>query len=108
MLTPGACGRVLAGFSRAAYLVTEQEELFWLASENAPMHLRGVRIAGPFPKLAARQKFFSDGKCIRITPDFKVDFGDASTWTVSTVPAEAALEIEADTLTGQAPFSKQF
>ena len=39
-LTPGACGQVLAGFSGAAYLITEQAELFWLASENAPMHLR--------------------------------------------------------------------
>ena len=81
---------MLAGFSRAAYLVTEQAELFWLASENAPMHLRGLRIAAPFPKLVAGEKFFIEGECIRIAPDLKVDFGDASTWTMSTIPAEAA------------------
>ena len=94
LLAPGACGRVLAGFSRAAYLVTEQAEIFWLASENAPMHLRGLRIAGPFPKLAAGEKFFIAGRCIRIAPDFQVDFGDASAWAASTISAETALEIE--------------
>jgi hypothetical protein len=94
LLTPGARGRVLAGFSRVSYLVTEQAELFWLASENAPMHQRGMRITGPFPKLAAGDRFSIDGRCIRIAPDFRVDFGDASTWAASTIPAETALEIE--------------
>ena len=94
LLTPGACGQVLAGFSRAAYLVTEEAELFWLASENAPMHLRGLRIAGPFPKLAAGENFFIEGQCINIAPHLQVDFGDASTWAVSPIPAEAVLEID--------------
>lgn len=94
LLTPGACGQVLAGFSRAAYLVTEQAELFWLASQNAPMHLRGLRIAGPFPKLVVGEHFFIEGECIKIAPDLTVDFGDSSTWAVSTIPAEAALEMD--------------
>jgi hypothetical protein len=94
LLTPGACGQVLAAFSKAAYLITEQAELFWLASEDTPMHLRGMRIAGAFPQLAAGEKFFIEGRCIRIASDFKVDFGDAFTWTVSGVPADTALEIE--------------
>lgn len=94
LLMPGACGRVLAGFSRAAYLVTEQAGLFWLASENSPMHLRGMRIAGPFPKLVEGDKFFIESKCIKIAPDFNVYFADASTWTGLTIPAETALEIE--------------
>ena len=94
LLTPGACGQVLAGFSRAAYLVTEQAELFWLASENAPMHLRGLRIAGPFPKLVAGENFFMEGECIKIAPDLQVDLGDASTWALCLIPAETALEID--------------
>ncbi len=94
LLAPGACGQVLAAFSRAAYLVTEQAELFWLASEDAPMHLRGLRIAGPFPKLVAAENFFIEGECINIAPDLQVDFGAASTWAVSPILAEAALEIE--------------
>ena len=94
LLAPGVYGQVLAGFSRAAYLVTEQAELFWLASENAPMHLRGLRIAGPFPKLVAGEHFFIEGECINIAPDLQVGFGDASTWAVSPIPAKAALEID--------------
>ena len=93
-LTPGACGHVLAGFSKAAYLITEKAELFWLASETAPIHLRGLRIAGPFPKLVAGEHFFIEGERIKIDPDLTVDFGDSSTWAVSTIPAEAALEID--------------
>jgi hypothetical protein len=93
-LTPGACGQVLTAFSGAAYLVTEQAELFWLASEKAPMHLRGMRIRGPFPKLVAGKRFFVEDECIKIAPDLKVDFGDASTWAVSTIQAEAAPEID--------------
>jgi hypothetical protein len=104
LLTPGACGQVLAGFSRAAYLVTEQAELFWLASQKAPMHLRGLRIAGPFPKLVAGERFFIEGECIKIAPDFQVDFGDASTWTVPTMPAEAALKIDQIPIRVKSPF----
>ena len=94
LLTPGASGQVLAGFHGAAYLVTEQTEILWLASEDAPMHLRGLRIAGPFPKLVAGENFFIEDKCINIAPHLQVDFGDASTWAVSPVSAEAALEID--------------
>jgi hypothetical protein len=93
-LAAGGCGRVLAGFSRAAYLVTEQAEIFWLASEDTPMHPRGMRIAGPFPKLAAGEQFFIENKCIRIASNFKVDFGDAPAWTVPAIPPETALAIE--------------
>jgi hypothetical protein len=91
---PGTCGQVLACFSKAAYLVTEQAELFWLASEDAPMHLRGLRIAGPFPKLVAGENFFIEDQCINIAPHLQVDFGDASTWALSPIPAEVALEID--------------
>jgi hypothetical protein len=94
LLTPGARGQVLAGFSGAAYLVTEQAELFWLASEDAPMHPRGLRIAGPFPELVAGESFFVEDQCINIAPHLQLDFGNASTWAVSPIRAEAALEID--------------
>ncbi len=93
LLAPGTRGQVLAGFSRAAYLVTEQAELLWLTSENAPMHLRGLRITEPFPKLVAGENYFIEGECINIAHHLQVDFRGASTWAVSPIPAEAALEI---------------
>lgn len=94
LLAPGVCGQVLAGFSGAAYLVTEQAELFWLASENAPMHVRGLRIAGHFPKLVAGETFFIEGGSINIAPDLQVDFGNASTWAMPHIPGNAVLEID--------------
>lgn len=108
LLIPGVGGQVLAGFSRAAYFVTEQAELFWLTSENDPMHLRGLRIAGPFPKLMAGEKFFIEGECVNIAPYLQVDFGDASTWAVSPIPPEAALEIDQIPLRVKSIFSTGF
>ena len=94
LLVPGTCGQVLAGFSGAAYLVTERAELFWLASENAPMHVRGLRIAGHFPQLVAGENFFIEGRRINIAPDLQVDFGDASTWAMPRIPGNTASEID--------------
>lgn len=91
---PGVCGQVLAGLSRTAYLVTEQAGVFWLTSEDAPMHVRGLRIAGPFPKLVAGESFFIEDQCINIAPHLQVDFGGAPTWAVSPISAEGALEVD--------------
>jgi len=108
LLTPGASGRVLAAFSEAAFLVTKQSELFWLASANAPGHSRGMRIAGPFPKLEAGGAFFVEGQCIRISPDYNVDFGDASTWTRPRIPAGTALNFEKIPLRVKSHFLNRF
>lgn len=94
LLAPGVRGRVLAVLSNVAYLATEQSKLFWLATERIPIHPRGLIIAGPLPKLVAGEFFFIEDKCIKIGLDLNVDFCDASTWEMSTIPAEAALEIE--------------
>ncbi len=107
-LTPGASGQVVAGLSRAAYLVTEQEELFWLASENAPRHPRGLRITGTFPKLVAGENFLIEDQCISIAPDLQVDFGNASTWAGSPFPAKAALEIDQIAVRVKGVFSTGF
>lgn len=94
LLTPGVGGQVLAGFSTSAYLVTEQAGLFWLASEDVPMHPRGLRIAGPVPRLVAGEGFFVEGERINIGPNIQVDFADASSWAVSRLSVDAAVGID--------------
>ncbi len=94
LLAPGARGQVLAGFSRAAYLVTEQADLVWLAAESAPRHPRGLRIAGPFPRLAAGQAFYVGGEGIDVAPDLQVDFGAALTWAAPSISRHAVLGID--------------
>lgn len=93
LLASRASGRVLAGFSQAAYLLTEQAELFWLAAENAPMHARCLRIAGAFPRLAAGEAFSAASECIRITSGLQVDCRAASTWTAPPLPGHPALTV---------------
>ena len=66
LLRPGTRGRVLAGFSRAAYLETEEAALTWLADQTAPMHARAVSIAGPLPRLAVGMAFMVIGSRIVI------------------------------------------
>lgn len=94
LLTPGARGRVLAGFSRAAYLVTEREELFWLTPESAPMHPRGLRIIDPFPRLVAGERFFVEGERINITPHLQVDFSEAYPWAKPRLSIAVAVDTE--------------
>ena len=94
LLRPGVCGHVLAGFSSVAYLVTEQAELFWLASENVPIHGRGLRLAGHVPKLVAGETFFIEGGSVKIAPDLQVDFSNAPTWAIPHIPSHAVLEID--------------
>ena len=108
LLTPGACGHVLAGFSKAAYLATEQSELFWLIPENAPMHPRGLHISGPFPNLAGGESFFIEGEYIRIAPDLSIAFRDAPPWAMSDIPTEAALEIAQIPLEVEKVFQTKF
>jgi hypothetical protein len=94
LLEPGVRGRVIAGFSGAAYLLTEKSELFWLAPQSAPMHARGLQMEGPFPKMIAGERFFSQDKCINISPDIRAGFGGAGIWKTAPAADHAAPGIE--------------
>jgi hypothetical protein len=56
----------------------------------------------------AGENFFIEDQCINIAPHLQVDFGDASTWAVSPIPAEAALEIDQIPLRVKGIFSTGF
>jgi hypothetical protein len=43
-------GKVLAAVTQAVYLLTEQQELLWLATQDVPMHWRGMRVCGELPR----------------------------------------------------------
>ena len=94
LLAPGVCGQVLAGFSGAAYLSTESSELFWLALESAPMHPRGLQIAGTLPRVVAGEAFSVEDEHISIASDLRVDFGAAFTWAAPPIRNEAALRVD--------------
>jgi hypothetical protein len=60
--------------------LTDAEELFWIAADDAPMHRRCLRISSPLPGLIAGSPFYAQDHRLIIDPDFIFDFGDASTW----------------------------
>ncbi len=87
LLIPGAGGRVLAGFSQAAYLATEQDELFWLADEGAPRHARAVLVARSLPRLGAGAAFDVADDHIIIDRGLQVDLRTATTWSMPPINA---------------------
>jgi hypothetical protein len=81
-LSPGQRGKVLAVFSKAIYLLTDAEELFWIAADDTPMHRRCLRISSPLPGLLTGAPFYVQDHRLIIDPDFVFHLGDASTWNL--------------------------
>jgi hypothetical protein len=100
LLTTETSARVMAGFSTAVYLVTEHGEVFWLASEKVPMHPRGMRIVGYFPKFTAGAKVVITDESILSPPGLQVDFHNVPTWAV--LPASDSIALEIDKIPAKA------
>lgn len=84
LLTPGLRGQVLAVFSNAAYLYSTQEELFWLVTENTPMHRRCLQIPFYLCTLETGMDFTVLGNSLRIGEAMIIDLTDADRWTPRT------------------------
>jgi len=80
LLKSGSEGRILAGFSNAAYLASIYDELFWLVTENIPMHRRSIQIPGSFPRIPADSSFRVKGQHLFLGPDIDLDLSLASIW----------------------------
>lgn len=80
LLTPQMRGKVLAVVSHAAYLLSEQDELFWLAAKNIPLHRRCIRVAGSFPGLTVEAPFNVNDHRLVIGSKTVFDFSQASIW----------------------------
>lgn len=51
-LISGQRVEVLASVSQALYLLTKENELYWITGESSPMHRRGLRVSSAVPRLA--------------------------------------------------------
>ena len=80
--SPGQRGKVLAVFSKAIYLLTDVDELFWITTDTQPMHRRCAQISAPLPGLLAGSPFYVQDHRLTIDPDFVFHLGNASTWNV--------------------------
>ena len=79
-LEPGQRGKVLATFSKAIYLLTEADELFWITTGDSPMHRRCAAISTPLPGPLAGSPFRVKDQRLTINSDTVFDLAHAATW----------------------------
>ena len=87
-LASGQRGKVLAAFSKAIYLLTETDELFWITTVDSPMHRCCAQITpsfdrlrtAPLPGLLAGSPFHVQGHRLMIAPDFVFEIDHALIW----------------------------
>jgi len=90
LLEPDSGGKVLAGFSNAAYLYSDRDELFWLGTITAPLHQRCIQTTGSLPRLTRDTPFTVRDRHLAIGFDTDLDFGSAPIWEAPCIsPAEA-------------------
>jgi hypothetical protein len=92
-LTPGQCGEVSAVFSKAIYLLTKEDDLFWITREDAPMHRRGVTVPPPLPKLTAGSPFRIEGPHLMVESGFIFELDNPSLWQIPLIDSRDAIDI---------------
>ena len=79
-LTDGRRGKVLAVFSKAIYLLADDEELFWITTEDAPMHRRSAATSPPLPGPSVGSPFHIAEHHLRMDPGFIFEIEDIPPW----------------------------
>jgi hypothetical protein len=87
---PGFSGKVLAVLSETVYLASRDGEILWISQEDLPMHRRCVLASFRSDSICVGQKFFSQGPCLRIAREVKIDLDQAVEWKpLGVVPQQA-------------------
>jgi len=104
-LAPGQRGKVLAAFSNAIYLLTDEGELFWIVSKYAPMHRRALKISASLSGPQAGSPFNVTDHRLTIDPGFVFNKGNVSLWSAPQISREETVEITEIPARVQALFS---
>lgn len=94
-LASGQQGKVIAVFSKAAYLLTDTNQLFWIVTGNAPMHQRCVRAQAPLSAIHVGMPFYMEQQHLRIGTAYGLDSTASSLWTIPAFNRAGMLEITA-------------
>ena len=84
-LAPGQRGKVLAVFSKTIYLLTDDDELSWMATDDSSMHRRCAVVSSPLPGPSAGSLFRVEDRCLAIDPGFIFDIQNLSLWSAPRV-----------------------
>jgi hypothetical protein len=80
LLRSGACGKVLASVTGAAYLESEAGEVLWLTSPKAPRHTRAGRSDWREAWPEAGTLFVVNGEQIEFGSEFMAEMAQAELW----------------------------
>jgi hypothetical protein len=83
-------GKVLASVSDAVYLVSREGNLFWIISENIPLHFRSIRIRGRLNNVKEGISCSIQPDQITFTNGLKIHLVGAHKWQPE-IPAPRAL-----------------
>ena len=78
--TRGRSGKVLGAFSKVIYLLTNDSELFWIVSDDSPMHRRALKVSSPLSGPKAGSPFHVQDQRLTIDPGFAFDMEHALLW----------------------------
>jgi hypothetical protein len=94
-------GEVMASVSHAAYLLLDQGEPIWLATEITPMHRRGLRVPSPLPRLEVGTTFWVRNHSLEMDSGETFDFTHTPVWKAPRPPCRetAAMAGLADRVT---------
>jgi hypothetical protein len=101
-LVPGQRGKILAVFSKAIYLLTETDQLFWITTaEDAPMHQRCAQISSHLPGPSGGSTFRVKDHRLMIDPGFVFEVDNALPWSTprgTGIPGVTLLPARIDSL----------
>ncbi len=86
-------GKVFAAVTHATYLLTEEEELVWLATAETPMHRRCIQWAAPLPHMAVDSTFTIQGQSIDLDSGTKLNFRTSHVWESPALSVGDVIEI---------------
>lgn len=92
-LTLGRSGKVLAAFSKAIYLLTDDAELFWIASNDSPMHRRALKISVSLSGPQVDSPFQIQDQRLIIDPSFVYTMNSASIWNTRSIDQNNIIDI---------------
>jgi hypothetical protein len=71
---------VLAVFSKIFYLLNEEGEVFWITTEDSPMHRRSLQIPSKLPEVKSGSEYLVENDIILIEPTLRLDMSSGMIW----------------------------
>jgi hypothetical protein len=92
-LPSGQRGQVLASVTHAVYLLTEQNELVWLADRTGPMHRRCLQVSTWIPRLAVGSTCEVTEHSLVTGSGDVLDFSRSPVWIPPILPPDKVIAV---------------